>query len=465
MAFLRNLTKGYGFKVFTLVLLILLLLIPVNMIRNIIYERRDRASDAEASIMEAWGARFMVMGPVLRIPCVEYEEIKTRDKNGAEQTEIREHPFILWMAPEDLNTEVQLRTETKKRGIFSVPLFTGTLAIRGNFDLSRIEQELAHNQTAVRDKTELVISLSGQKGIRGIEQARWNGDEIHFMPGNRGFSVSSSGGGIYGSVNPGEAQNARFALTMNIQGGKSLRMAPVGENSKLLVRADWPAPSFQGAYLPYEHSINDQGFEARWQASYLSRNIPLSWTDFGKTTHDFSSSLFGVNFFKALDHYDLNIRAVKHAVLFLIIPFLALFLLEIFLRVRIHPVQYLLAGIGNIVFYLLLLSLSEHLSFPMAYWISAPAVSLMMLLYSRSLLASGKRSWFIGLVMGLCYIFLYFTLQSEDWALLIGSIGAFAVTAVVMFLTRRLDWYGQSRIKADTPELPDEEGDSCNELS
>ncbi len=452
MGSFKNFTRGYGFKVFILVMLILLLLIPANMIRRIIYERSSRASTAEESILEAWGGRLVFMGPVLRIPCVEYEEIKIRDKYGVEQVEIREHTFNLWITPEDLNVRIQLGTETKKRGIFSVPLFVGSLVINGNFDSSKIQKELNHNQVAYTDKTELVISLSGQKGIRGIEQAEWNGEKIRFIPGNLGFSLYSDQGGIHGIVSPSETQKDHFDISLNIQGGKSLRMAPMGENTKLTVMADWPAPSFQGAYLPLNHSISEEGFEAQWEVSYLSRNIPFVWEDSEKIAYDFSSSYFGVDFFKALDHYDLNTRAVKYTILFLVIPFLAIFLIEVFLRIRIHPVQYLLAGIGNVIFYLLLLSVSEHLIFPLAYWISALAVSTMMLLYSRSFLASGRRSWFIGLVMILCYVFLYLTLQSEDWALLIGSIGAFVITGTVMFLTRKLDWYGNNKIKSDPPE-------------
>jgi inner membrane protein len=165
------------------------------------------------------------------------------------------------------------------------------------------------------------------------------------------------------------------------------------------------------------------------------------------------SSIFGVDFFKVLDHYDLNTRALKYALLFLIVPFLSLFLMETILKRDIHPVQYLLAGIGNVVFYLLLLAFSEHIPFPAAYWIASPAVILMTGLYSKSLLGSRGRSFLMGVLMLLCYTFLYFTLQSEDWALLMGAIGCFAAVAAVMFFTRKLDWYGQAKREDTTPAL------------
>jgi inner membrane protein len=152
--------------------------------------------------------------------------------------------------------------------------------------------------------------------------------------------------------------------------------------------------------------------------------------------------MFGVNFFRAIDTYSLNTRAVKYAILFLIVPFLTLFLLEVFTKKRIHPVPYLLAGIANIIFYLLLLSFSEQMQFYLAYLLTALSVTVMMTLYSRSLLPSWNKSWYMGLVTTISYVLLYAVLNAESYALLIGSIGAFMVVGLVMFITRKLEWYG-----------------------
>jgi inner membrane protein len=453
----KGFTGTRGFKVFLLTLLILLFLIPVAMIRDIIYERSLRASGAEEEIMRSWGEEFAVQGPVLRIPCRGVETVKIRTDRMEEQTETREFEFALWIVPGELNADIQLGTEIKRRGIFSVPLFAGTVRLTGAFDPGKIAAETAaklaaypaENRRAFPESAELVIPLASQRGIRGIERALWNGGSLHFLSGNQGFRSGTGNGGIYSAAPlrepaagstagsfSGEQQNT-FDITMAIQGGNSLQMIPLGEDSTFTLRADWPSPSFQGNYLPAAHTITETGFEARWEISHLSRNIPLAWTD----SPELDSDRFEVRFFKVLDHYAVNIRAIKYALLFIIIPFLSFFLFELLLRRNIHPVQYLLAGIGNVVFYLLLLSFSEHLPFPAAYWIAALAVALMMSLYSRSLLGAWNKSWLMGLIMALCYTFLYFTLQSEDWALLIGSLGAFGITGVVMFLTRKLDWY------------------------
>jgi inner membrane protein len=230
-------------------------------------------------------------------------------------------------------------------------------------------------------------------------------------------------------------------------------MVPLGEDSEFTLKADWPSPSFQGSYLPIESHLEEKGFDAAWKVSHLSRSIPLSWmqneSESAEKGFEISSSKFGVNFFKALDHYNMNLRTIKYMLLFIIIPFLGFFLFEIFLHKNIHPVQYLLSGAGNVVFYLLLLSFSEHTTFTVSYLIAAPAVIIMMICYSRSLLGAWSKSWIMGFIMLICYGFLYFTLQSEDWALLIGSIGAFAITALVMFLTRSVNWSGKRSDKSD----------------
>jgi inner membrane protein len=455
MKAIKTISGTGGFKVFLLVILVLLFLIPVSMIRNIIRERSFRASDAEEEIMNSWGGEFVIQGPVLRIPAREYEEVKTKNDKGEEKTELREFNFALWIVPEILNAGIQLGTEIKKRGIFSVPLFAGEVKLAGRFDPARVEKELKSNQVIFPERAELIIAMASQRGIRGVKKAEWDGGELAFLPGNRGFSVGRREGGIYASAPLSGPGKYDFDILMEVQGGKSLRMVPLGENSVFELSTDWTAPSFNGSYLPVRYTVSETGFDARWEVSHLSRNIPLIWTGTLAGEMDFSSALFGVNFFKVLDHYNVNTRAVKYALLCIIIPFLSLFLFEIFSRRQIHPVQYLLSGIGNVIFYLLLLSFSEHIAFTPAYLIAALAVSAMMSLYSRSLLGAWNRSWLMAAIMLLCYTFLYFTLQSEDWALLIGSLGCFGITGAVMFLTRRLDWYGPGASDTTAPKTPE----------
>ncbi|GHV75913.1 cell envelope integrity protein CreD [Spirochaetia bacterium] len=428
--------------------LILLLLIPLSMIRGLVNERGRTADSAESDIMEAWGKQLIEAGPIITIPGVKTEEVRTKTEKDGEKIEIIKTPFTLVVSPKELDIAAVFKTEVRKRGIFSVPLFSGTLSLRGSFDPAMAISELLPNESIFLNQAELIIALSSQKGIRKINSSTWNDSDLFFQPGNRGHGLVSygwdnkSGSGIYAVLPRFENKEAAFDINIEIQGGQYIRVLPIGQDTHVSIASDWNSPSFQGAFLPGESTITDNDFSASWDISYLSRDVPLFWKEY-KDGSDYTASLFGVNFFRTIDTYALNTRAVKYAILFLIVPFLTLFLLEIFTKKRIHPVPYLLSGIGNAVFYLLLLSLSEQMSFYTAYLIAALAVTIMMTLYSRSLLPSWNKSWYMGLVVAISYILLYAVLNAESYALLIGSIGTFVVIALVMFLTRKLDWYGE----------------------
>ncbi|MCL1814231.1 MAG: cell envelope integrity protein CreD [Treponema sp.] len=441
----RDITSSGGFKIAMLVLLIFVFLIPISMIRSLVFERSHRAVEAEESIMEAWGDQFVLYGPIIRIPIVELEELRTKTEKEGEKIEIVQHEKALWITPKDVDIQADFSVQKKTRGIFSVALFSGDVLLTGSFSFERVRGELKPNQELFPQQAEIIIGLTSQKGIRRIIKADWNGGELFFKPGNRNFSIGYMGSGGINASSPFDTAGPNtFDIQISVQSGKSIRALPIGEITQTHVRSNWPSPSYQGGFLPAEHTFSESGFDAEWEISYLSRSIPLFWITGEKGENDgninFRRELFGVDFFKPLDHYALNERAVKYAVLFLVIPFLTLFFLEIFSQKSFHPAQYMLSGLANVIFYLLLLSISEHLSFSIAYLIAASALTLMMTLYARSLLENWTRSAYMGLVMALLYLVLYLTLNAEDWALLIGSIAAFVICGIVMFLTRKLDW-------------------------
>ena len=441
----KSITSSGGFKIAMLILLVLLLLIPITMIRSLVHERSFRSGEAEKSIMEAWGSEFVLYGPVIRIPIIEREEIRTRTEKDGERVDIIVRNKTLWITPKEVDIQADFSAEKKRRGIFSVALFSGDVSLKGSFTFERAREEIKSNQELFPRQAEIIIGLMNQKGIRKIIKADWNGSELFFKPGNRQFSFDYFGNNGVNASSPFDTSGINtFDIQFSIQGGKALRTLPIGEITRTKIRSDWIAPSFQGGYLPVEYTLSENGFNADWEISYLSRSIPLFWVTGERGEYDgrmsFQNELYGVDFFKPLDHYALNTRAVKYAILFLIIPFLTLFFLEIYSLKSIHPAQYLLSGLANIIFYLLLLSISEHLSFSIAYLIAAAAITIMMSLYARSLLGTWVRSAYMGLVMALLYLILYLTLNAEDWALLIGSVVAFLICGVVMFLTRKLDW-------------------------
>jgi len=230
-------------------------------------------------------------------------------------------------------------------------------------------------------------------------------------------------------------------MSLNLNGSGQISFVPLGKVTTVQLSSPWKNPSFTGLFLPDERIVNEQGFSAKWKILHLNRNYPQQWT--GKSEKVMESA-FGAKFFCPVDEYQKSMRSAKYAVLFIGLTLAAFFLTEVTNRTRIHPIQYLLIGFDICLFYLLLLSISEHTSFATAYAVSAVASVLLVASYSRGILKSGRMAATIGSLMTFLYGFLYVTLQLEDYALLIGSIGMFVVLGVVMYLTRKIDWYAIS---------------------
>ena len=228
---------------------------------------------------------------------------------------------------------------------------------------------------------------------------------------------------------------------MNLNGSGQISFLPLGKSTSVKLSSTWKSPSFNGPFLPDEREVNEQGFNATWKILNLNRSYPQQWA--GKN-EKVAASAFGVKLFHPIDEYQQTMRSVKYAVLFITLTLVAFFLTEVINRVRVHPIQYLLIGSAICLFYLLLLSISEHSSFGLAYLVSSAASTGLVTLYSRSVLKSMPVSMTICGLMSFLYGFLYITLRLEDYALLIGSTGMFAVLAMVMYLTRKVDWYGVS---------------------
>ena len=445
---LNGITGSQGFKAGTLVILTLVMLIPISMVNSLIRERAWRAEEVKADISSAAGGELRFGGPVIKIPGTRRIEKVYINSEGRKSSEYHNEDFSLWFTADELDIDINLDTENKFRGIFYSPIFTGSLNLGGSFDLTDIYDGLEENEELLIQNAEIIIPFFNQKGIRRIAAAEWLDSEIDIHPGSRDLPLES--GGIYSAITVSEETVKKnsgldFNFSILIRGAGRVSFLPLAASASARLNADWPAPSFKGLSLPDSHDITDDSFSAEWSCSSLSSGIPVKWDDTAVfDTYSLADSYIETDFINVLDHYKLNERAAKYAILFILIPFITLFMFEQFFKRRLHIFQYILAGIANIIFYLLLLSLSEHISFNLSYLISAAAVTVAICLYSWSILGRDKKAWYIAPVMTAVYIFLFMTLQSEDWALLIGSIGVFVITVSLMFITRKIDFY-QSR--------------------
>ncbi len=429
-----------GLKAAIIIVLLLLLLIPLGLIKSLVYERQGRARETQNEIIAGAGGSLEMVGPLLVLPFVE-DVVEYRD---GERVVVKRRGSLC-VLPEDVLVSGDLDVEYRYRGIYRVPVYAAHLRAKGFFTIPG-RDAYPDGALPLAGENRLVVGIADMRGIREVSELRWGESGIEFHP-NAGDD-SGVGAGIGASVGALSAAGERvdFDWNMEIGGGGSVSVAPLARNAELFLEGDWPSPSFGGSVLPDEREWDESGFQARWRIPEVSRPIRSRWVTSGGNDTGLEAYALSVELLEPVSAYARAERSVKYGALFLLIPFVVFFLFETLGRIRIHPVQYLLAGAADVVFYLLLLAVSEQMAFDAAYLLAAAGVTVLISLYSGSV----TRRWVSALVMtgvlAAAYVWLWITLKSEDYALLIGSIGLFVMLGLVMFLTRKTDWYGGGKV-------------------
>ena len=421
--------NSVNFKIFTIAILIIILLIPTSMIKSLIKEREVRQRSVVDEISSKWGNAQTIAGPILTIP---YKEFST-DTNGNRTFHVRYAHFL----PDKLDVSGILKPELRYRGIFKTVVYNAPIDISGSFSFPELEKLNISEENALWSRAFIAIGLTDLRGIKEQVKAEINGEPIVMDPGVETKDIIESG--ISSKIKlPLKGEEIAFNFKINLNGSHQVKFVPVGKRTDVALRSAWNGPSFDGAFLPAKRSVDENGFSASWNVLHLNRNFPQQWTG---NQYKICNSSFGVLLYIAADVYQKSERMMKYAVMFIVFTFTAFFFSEIMNRKRIHPVQYLLIGFAICIFYTLLISISEHINFDISYMISAIAVIGLITAYSFSILKSRRLSWSVcGILLSL-YTYLYILLQLEDYALVMGSIGLFAVLGAAMFLTRKVNWY------------------------
>jgi len=447
-------SRVLGFKLGAIALLILLLLIPLSMIGGLVGERQYQREAVLQDIARSSSYRQQITGPVLVLPYTKvWQEWKTHAKTGVRYLEEQQYSGRLYFLPERFVLNGQVSTEERARGIYKALLYRSDNQVSGAFKLpARLglgdELGLYHFATPF-----LAVGISDIRGISNDLQLRLNGSTLSFAPGS---GDEHFGAGVHAPLPALDSQGGQvleFAFDLKLQGTEQLSVTPVGRDSRVELSSAWPHPSFVGEYLPSSREVSAQGFKAQWQTSFFATNLEEALHDcVHKDSCDgLAARHFGVSFVDPVDQYLKTERAIKYALLFIGLTFAVFFLFEVLKRMAVHPVQYALVGMSLALFYLLLLSLSEHLSFAKAYAISATACVSLIGFYVSHVLHSWLRGSAFGLLLAALYGLLFALLSAEDYALLMGSILVFGVLGCVMVLTRKLDWYGVGKNGTASP--------------
>lgn len=420
-------------------ILVLILLIPTEMLQSLISERESTRNTAVAEVSAKWGAEQVIGGPILSVPY----EIATSDENDPVRTEYAH--FL----PDDLQFDGRIQPEKRSRGIFTVMLYNTRLTIKGRFKKPSVAP-LGLSASAMQwDKAILSLGISDVKGIREAITVRLNGQLVEAEPGIAGGDILPSGVSIPLALN---ADAYAFETTLNLNGSTQLSFLPLGKETRVRLQSPWSTPSFTGSYLPDQRLVTAGGFEASWKVLQFNRNFPqqgignfLTKSGRGEVASPANQPgelpAFGVKLLLPVDEYQKTMRSAKYGIMFVMLTFVAFFFVEILDRRRIHPIQYLLVGFAICLFYLLLLSLSEHMSFDQAYLIGSVIILGLITGYVRYVFRNLRLTVLFSAVLALLYGFFYSLLQLEDYSLLLGSFGLLLILGVIMYLTRHIDWY------------------------
>ncbi len=435
---IMNPTVSMALKVALLTFMILIFLIPLSMITSLVYERKSRSIGVEAEIINLYGGNQTICGPVISIAYIERYRSQY-DKDIWE--EVTRHAFF---TSETLTAEIGMTTDIRKRGIYEVPVYDITVMLEGEFLYPEFEKLNIDPDSVIWEQSGISIDLNDMRAVSDEVSFEWNGEQYKLESGPSLTGVNGQAMFLrLPEIKEGETYP--FRLELDLRGGKSLDFIPTGSKTYVRINSDWSSPSFRGAYLPVKHDIGEDGFTAEWFVPAIGRNFPNSWTDNLNIASKIRSTEFGFNLFTPVDHYVLSVRSVKYGLLFILLPFLCFFLFENLWKLKIHFLQYLLVGAVECVFYLLLLSVSEHAGFTGAFILAATVTTLLITYYAHFFVKSWQKTAFLSGLLVVSYIFLFVVIQNEDYSLLIGSIGLFLILAIVMITTRKMDWYKLSR--------------------
>ena len=435
---------GLFTKIALIFLVTLILAAGLARIGFLVDERMARRDSVVAEIAAATARDQTMVGPVLVIPYTRIvKTLKPADKEDGRTLEVEKRlTDRRLLLPVELDVQASLSTEPVRRGLYQAVVFSASLAFKGRFADDGEWVKPGPNEQIILGEPRLIIGISDPRGILRAPALTWGEQRVHFLPGTGEERMAN---GIQARISGLPLQNpwsAEFAFTLDVRGTQSISLAPVGDATRIAVRGGWPHPSFFGQFLPEARTVTPDGFTAAWATTRLAANMEHHLNAYLRNNQGLSGNgLIGVRFVEPADSYVQSDRALKYGLLFIGLSFIAFFLFEVLRRLAIHPLQYGLTGAALTLFYLLLLSLSEHIGFALAYAVATAGCVALISYYLIYVLGSMGWGLGFGALLGGVFGILYVLISLEDYALLAGSLTLFGFLALAMVLTRKVDWY------------------------
>ena len=435
-----------GVKLIVVCGLAILMTIPALMVLALVHDRKERAQKVVAEISANVGGQQTFLGPALAIPYDISPPAPNTPGHG-----------VYFVFPAQASAIVKTAAQERRRSLFKVPVFRSDLNLNGSFDLAGVPAAAPRGAVLDWSHAEIVIGVSDPRGAMADAALTAGGKTLTLAPAeaagqiaidpNQPTRLALFGASAAALARPG----AKFDVgsTLQFTGAQRIAVLAYGKTTHVTEQGDWPNPGFDGGFLPVSRTVTAHGYLAEWSVPFIARGVPAEGP--GAAMTGLGATALGVSFIELVDPYQSVNRALKYVPLFLGLVFLSYFIFEVTARKRVHPAQYLLVGIGQIIFYLLLLSLTERIGFDFAFLLAGAATVILLAANAGWIFTSRKQGWRALAIFALLYGLIYVLLRLEDNALLAGAIASFVAVAAAMYFTRKIDWYSSLPVATAAP--------------
>ncbi len=413
------------------------LMIPTALVKELIRERQQLKSQVEHEVAESWGKSQLVTGPILVLP---YEKHRVNSSNESWYTE---ETFLVM--PDEVQMDVKVKNHQRKRSLYEIQLFEANCSASGRFTIPEAYIEMGKKDRLKWEEAYIAIGLADVTAITGKPTFSIEKSNYPIKTGTKVFNRLTSGLSVTHLHLDNNSESFNYTFNMSFRGSEQLSFHPVGKSTLVTIDSDWHSPGFVGNFTTSKHDIKPDGFNAKWEVNEFNRNFPNYWSG---DQYNFKDQWFGVNLVQPVDDYQKNMRSAKYALLIISLSFLLFFFFEVLSSSKMHPIQYGLIGLALVVFYSLLLSMSEQFGFDLAYWLSAGATIVLIIIYCAYIFKNRRQLVFLTCILISLYGYIYTILQLEDYALLVGSIGLFLILASIMIITRKVNFYALNKPSA-----------------
>ncbi|CAM3457621.1 cell envelope integrity protein CreD [Aequorivita lipolytica] len=420
--------------------LLLVLLIPLEFVKSLINERAYRQEEVVREINEKWGNEVLLSGPIVKIPYKVISEEKIfNEKSNSYYTKAKETVENAYFFPDKLNITSQVDTKPLNRSIYESVVYSAAIDIKGNFPKIDFTNTDIAEENIIWEKATVLLKTSNLKGIKTTPIVNLASEALSMTPQYSKEYLNTIQSNYIANAKEIFTESLTFSFNLKINGSESLKFLPIGKETDATMKSNWHSPSFDGNFLPEDTNkeISKDGFTANWRILQINRQFEQSF--FGYLP-DLSASAFGTKLIIPVDEYQKSERTAKYGFMVIGLTLLVFLLIQLVSKIYIHPFQYVMIGLALVMFYTLLISISEHSNFFKAYSIAAFAVLALITVYSRAILKGFKFPLLICASLASLYGFIYVIIQLENYALLVGSIGLFVILAIIMFASRRIDW-------------------------